>query len=268
MPATLIPIRGNRSGTYALVEAALPQRPQRAIGVILIDSDNDRAWFRVRPEFEDIADPEDVEVLAGLQDYIETGIGAMGAGALLQSLEDSASNAIRVTDRQSVTVDAFSRVLERLYSEHVDAVSVQPFVTHVPLYSLKAAAGGLGEEMQSVAEDWIPAPTGMRLTSDLFVGHVEGRSMEPRIPDGSLNLFRLHPQGSRQGKILLIERFGVLDETARYTVKFYTSRKVATGHDQWEHGSITLEPLNPEFEPWDLEPDSFAVVAEWLRVIE
>jgi SOS-response transcriptional repressor LexA len=267
------PIRGNRSGVYALVEAALPQRPRRAIGVILIDPDTDRAWFRVRPGFDDIADPDDAEVLAGIADYIRSGTAELGGDAFLRSLEDSASHAIRVTDRQSVAVDAFTRVLERLYSEHVEPVAVQAFQTHVPLYSLKAAAGGLGEEMQSLAEDWIPGPEGMRLTPDLFVGHVEGRSMEPRIPDGSLNLFRLHPQGSRQGKILLIERFGVLDETARYTVKRYTSRKIATGegeleNDQWEHGSITLEPLNPEFESWDLEPESFAVVAEWLRLIE
>jgi phage repressor protein C with HTH and peptisase S24 domain len=108
----------------------------------------------------------------------------------------------------------------------------------------------------------------MKLTPDLFVGHVVGRSMEPRIPDGSLNLFRFHPVGSRQNKILLIERFGALGETARYTVKKYTSKKVYSGEDQWQHGQVRLEPLNPEFEAWDVEPDGFAVVAEWLRVIE
>jgi hypothetical protein len=92
--------------------------------------------------------------------------------------------------------------------------------------------------------------------------------MEPRIPDGSLNLFRLNPVGSRQNKILLIQRFGVLDETARYTVKKYTSRKVSTGEDQWHHEQIRLEPLNPEHQAWDVEPTDFAVVAEWLCVIE
>ena len=92
--------------------------------------------------------------------------------------------------------------------------------------------------------------------------------MEPRIPHGCLNLFRIHPAGSRQGKILLIERFGVLDQSARYTIKRYTSRKVATGQDEWKHEQIRLEPLNPEFEPWDVDPEGFAVVAEWLRVIE
>ena len=33
------------------------------------------------------------------------------------------------------------------------------------------------------------------------------------------------------------------------------------------HG-IRLEPLNPEFEAWEVGPEDFAVVAEWLRVIE
>ncbi len=92
-------------------------------------------------------------------------------------------------------MDAFSRVLDRLYGEHVEKLAVEPFRTHVPLYSLRAAAGGLGEEMPSEAEDWVRAPEGMRLDPDLFVAHVVGRSMEPRIPDGSLNLFRLHPAG-------------------------------------------------------------------------
>jgi hypothetical protein len=100
------------------------------------------------------------------------------------------------------------------------------------------------------------------------VAHVEGRSMEPRIPDGSLNLFRLNPAGSRQGKILLIERFGITGESARYTVKRYTSVKRQLSEDEWEHERIRLEPLNPEFEPWDVEPQDFAVVAEWIRVIE
>jgi SOS-response transcriptional repressor LexA len=234
----------------------------------LIDASADRAWFRMRTNFAEIADPEDVEVLEALEAHIREAIDEAGATAYLKSLEDSASNAMRITDPQSVPVDAFSRVLDRLYQEHVEAVPVQPFRTHLPLYSFRAAAGGLSDEMESAVEDWVPAPAGMQLSPDLFMGHVAGRSMEPRIPDGSLNLFRLHPAGSRQGKILLIERFGVLDETARYTIKRYTSRKVYRSDDEWQHENVRLEPLNPEFEAWDVEPDGFAVVAEWLRVIE
>jgi SOS-response transcriptional repressor LexA len=268
MPSSVVPITGSRQGTYVLLEAALPGRSPRNIGVFLIDPATDRAWVRMLRRYDDLADPGDAEVLQALEEDITRHAAEAGAGQYLRSLEDSLSNVLRVSERQNVAVDAFSRVLGRLYAEHVEDVEVQPFRTHLPLYSLRAAAGGLGEEMESAAEDWVPAPEGMHLAPDLFVAHVVGRSMEPRIPDGSLNLFRLHPVGSRQNRILLIQRLGILDETARYTVKRYTSKKVWSGEDQWQHEQIRLEPLNPEFEAWDVEPQDFAVVAEWLRVIE
>jgi SOS-response transcriptional repressor LexA len=268
MPALVVPITGRRQGTFVLLEAALPARPPQNIGVFLLDPGTNRAWIRLRDRYDDLADPDDAEVLEALSEDLENRCAESGARACLEFLEDTLSNALRVGERQAIAVDAFSRVLDRLYEEHVEKLEVAPFRTHLPLYSLRAAAGSLGEEMESAAEDWVRAPEGMRLTSDLFVAHVVGRSMEPRIPDGSLNLFRLHPAGSRQNKILLIQRFGALDDTARYTVKRYTSKKVPIGEDQWHHERIRLEPLNPEFEAWDVEPQDFAVVAEWLRVIE
>src|SRR5947209_10963871 len=254
MPASVVSITARREGTYVLLESALPGRPAQNIGVILIDPAEDRAWVRLRQSYDDLAEPEDAEVLEALEEDIRAKVAEYGAESYLRRLEDSLSNALRVSERQTVAVDAFTRALDRLFSDHVEPVPVQPFRTHVPLYSLRAAAGSLGEEMQSEAEDWVRAPEGMRLTPDLFVGHVVGKSMEPRIPDGSLNLFRLNPVGSRQNKILLIERFGILDETARFTVKRYTSKKVFS-EDEWRHEQIRLEPLNPKFEAWDVDPE-------------
>jgi len=266
--ASVLPISGCRQGTYVLLDAVLPGRAPCPIGVLLIDPDSGRPWFRMRRDFAGIADPQDAEVLEALEDHLRQCLAESGAENFLTSLEDTLSNVVRVSERQAVPVDAFSHVLDRLYREHVEDTEVQRFATHLPLFSLRAAAGGLSDEMLSEAEDWVPAPEGMHLSPDLFVAHVEGQSMEPRIPHGSLNLFRLHPAGSRQGKILLIERFGVVDQAARYTIKRYTSRKVAAGQDEWRHEQIRLEPLNPEFEAWDVDPEGFAVVAEWLRVID
>jgi phage repressor protein C with HTH and peptisase S24 domain len=268
MPASVIPITARRRGAYVLLEAALPNRPPQFIGVLLLDPECNRLWVRMRDSYDDLAEPEDAEVLEALETDIRARAAEMGAEAYLVSLEDSLSNAIRVTERHAVPVDSFTRVLDRLYSEHIQALEVKPYVTHVPLYTLRAAAGKLGEEMESAEEDWVRAPEGMRLDENLFAAHVVGRSMEPRIPDGSLNLFRFHPVGSRQGKIVLVERFGAFDETARYTVKRYTSQKIQTGEEEWQHQRIRLEPLNSEFEAWDAEPQDFAVVAEWLRVLE
>jgi hypothetical protein len=271
-----------------VLEAVIPPQAPANLGVLLLDPATGRLWIRMRQDFSPFLVPQDIDLkqdpgtdaedepiraldadyLSLLESDMRKQAGELGGAAWLEYLEGCLSNVLRVSARRQVAVDSFTRVLDRLYEEHVEPLEIGRFITHLPLYSLRAAAGHLGEEMEAAEEDWVRAPEGLRLTPDLFVAHVAGRSMEPRIPDGSLNLFRLHPGGSRQNKILLIQRFGVTDESARYTVKKYTSTKVATGEDQWRHERIRLEPLNPEYEAWDVGPEDFAVVAEWLRVIE
>ena len=268
MPASVVTLGGTREGVYVLLEACLPGHEPLTVGVLLVDPASDRGWLRLCEQFDELAEGEDAEDAAVLGEGLRERLAESGAAVFLAWMEDTLSNVLRVGERQTVGVDAFSRVLDQLFDAHVQKIEVQPFRTHLPLYSLRAAAGRLGEEMESAEEDWVRAPEGMRLSEDMFVAHVVGRSMEPRIPNGSLNLFRFYPAGSRQNKILLIQRFGALDETARFTVKKYTSVKSFTGEDEWHHERIRLEPLNPEFEAWDVEPQDFAVVAEWLRVLE
>jgi len=135
-------------------------------------------------------------VLEAVEADLRDKLAEMGAEACLQSLEDSLSNVLRVGERQAVAVDAFSRVIERLYGEHVEPVAIARFSTHLPLYSLRAAAGRLarngigGRRLGARAAD-------VRLTPDLFVATwwpVDGAAYS----DGSLNLFRLNPVGSRR----------------------------------------------------------------------
>jgi len=145
---------------------------------------------------------------------------------------------------------------------------VQPFITHLPLYSLKAAATKFGEEREVDSEGWVKAPAQLRLTDDMFVARVVGRSMEPRIPDGSLCVFRKGVVGSRQGKLVLVERFGSTDTSARYTIKKYTSHKRQSEEGGWEHASVRLEPLNKEFEGFELKEGEAQVIAEFIQVLE
>ena len=268
MPATVIPISGGRAGEYALLEAHLPGQPPHTVGVLVLDPATDRGWVRFRGRFDDIADPEDAEVFEAMEEQFRDEIAGRGAGAWLRTLEDAASNVLRVSERTAIAVDAFTRALDNLFDRYVERLRAAPYETHLPLFSMKAAAGFIGEEMRPEEEDWVRAPDGMKLDDSLFVAHVVGRSMEPRIPDGSLNVFRLNPVGSRQNKILLIQRKGVFDDTAGCTVKKYTSIKARVGEDEWQHERIRLEPLNPEFEAWDVAPDGFSVIAEWVRVVE
>ena len=103
----------------------------------------------------------------------------------------------------------------------------------------------------------------------MFIAHVVGRSMEPLIPDGGLCVFRAPVVGSRQGMKLLIEQFGASSDSARYTIKRYTSTKdYNVEDDTWNHARIRLEPLNPEFEAFTLRPDEFRVIAEFIKVLE
>ena len=149
------------------------------------------------------------------------------------------------------------------------------YVTCVPLFELKAAAGGFGDPQhidQNSHTEWVRVSS-RRLRPGMFVAQIVGRSMEPSIPDGSWCLFRSPVQGTRQGKTVLVELRGGPDPDTgeRYTVKRYTSEKAEGNADgDWRHTRITLRPTNPAYKPIILsaeEDDTFRVIAEFLEVV-
>lgn len=266
------PALGNRPATFSLLQLALPGNKPKNIGILLLDTAEGRLYSKLRRDWKSIADPENVEILELLDHDFETKISELGGAAFLQGLEESLSNFILITDREEVSVSDFQAALNRLFEEHVQRTEVIPFITHVPLYSLRAAATKFGEDMEVEAEGWVRAPERLKLDRHMFAARVVGRSMEPLIPDGSLCLFHAGVTGSRQGKRLLIQRLGATDSSAEFTVKIYTSQKGETGEDQWSHRLITLKPLNPEFEPMVFGPEDehrqFRVISEFVRVLE
>jgi DUF2075 family protein len=146
------------------------------------------------------------------------------------------------------------------------------FVTHLPVYSLAAAAGGFSESQTARPLGWVAADIGKKLSPDMFVARVKGRSMEPLIPDGSYCVFRKDPGGSRDGKIVLVEHASLRDPDtgARYTVKKYRSEKEFLDDGSWRHKRITLSPLNPEFAEIVLEDvpgHSFRVAADFISLL-
>ena len=84
MRSSVLPINGCRTGTYVLLDAVLPERPPCTIGVLLIDADTGRPWFRMRRDFANIADPEDAEVLEAIEEHIRQCLAESGAEAFLQ----------------------------------------------------------------------------------------------------------------------------------------------------------------------------------------
>lgn len=267
---SLIALAPPRKAEYLLLELALPERPAARAGVFLFDPAADRLGLKLREDWGRLADPEDAEVLSQLAEDLSGKARELGGARVLYLLEDGLSNVLRLTDRESVVVGDFERALERLYQKHVAGVretaSILPFVTHLPVYSLRAAATRFGDDMEVEPEGWVQAPADVRPAPEIFAAHVVGRSMEPKIPDGSLCLFRAHPPGSRQGKLVLVQRFAASESGGEFTIKRYRSRKAVT-EDDWRHEMIILEPLNPEFDAWELSGDQFRVIAEFLRVL-
>jgi len=264
MPSAIL---ATSEGRYAILEAELPGEGPTAIGILLQDPATDRLYVRLRRDFDEIAG-EDAEVFEALKDDLEVKAAEMGAERLLAWLEETASNTVRVTDRESVLVADFDRTLNRLYARHVQS-TVRPGVTHIPRWSLRVAAGHFLDNAEVEPEGYEEAPPELRrLTGDLFAAVIAGTSMEPVIPNGAVCLFRTFGAGSRQGKLVLVEELG-RGGNDRYTVKRYTSAKRRRQDGTWEHGRIRLEPLNPEHEAWDLEEDQdrYRIIAEFVEVL-
>src|SRR5580658_8481382 len=129
-----------RLGKYCVVEADTPEQGTVRLGILLQDPQADSLRLRFRRDLESLVEAEDLDVSAALADDLAQKAHELGAEKLFKYLEDTLSGAIRVTDREEVLVSDFDRTLDRLYRKHVPS-NVLEFRTHLPKYSLRAAAG-------------------------------------------------------------------------------------------------------------------------------
>lgn len=257
------------SAHFSLLEVCWPGKASETAGVLLVDPDAGRARFRFRRDWSHLVGDEDREVWEALQDDLNAKLDELGIEGTLHLLEGSLSGALRISEREAVEVSQFDWTLNSLYREHVPA-RVLPFRTHLPLYSLRAAAGGFGADEEVSQEEWVEAPEDLRLSNDQFVAHVVGDSMEPLIPAGSLCVFRQPRAGSRNGKIVLVRLEGTSVDGGEVTVKRYRSEKTVS-EEGFRHEQIIMEPLNqPKHRPWRLSPeeqDRLRVIGEFVRVL-
>lgn len=146
----------------------------------------------------------------------------------------------------------------------------------VPLLDLKVAAGSFsGPQAIDVLDlDWAELPEWIRAQPGYFVAQVVGESMNRRIPNGAWCLFRLDPQGSRNGKVVVAQHRTIHDPDTggSFTVKLYASEKAPGEDDAWTHSSIVLRPdsSDPSFQPIRIPADSaedFRIVAELVTVL-
>ena len=261
MPAAVLAFPVRQRSEFSLLELARAGKPRLNIGVLLMTGG--KLEIRLRDNFDGIElDEEDREYLLAFVEHCTLQIAQRGATEFLAELEDSLSNFLQLSERELASGSS----LDKLYERFVEQEKVLRFITHLPVYTLQAAAGLFGEDSEVSESGW-QRVDGLKLTEGMFIAQVVGRSMEPLIPDGSFCVFRSPVVGSRQGKRVLVELFGATDSSARYTVKRYTSQKRLSDNDEWEHAVIRLEPLNPEYPAFDLEDGTFRVIAEFVRVL-
>ena len=146
------------------------------------------------------------------------------------------------------------------------------YTEFVPVYSLQVASVYFDRPTPVDCIVFIRPPPGIKIGERHFAAKVVGKSMEPLIKDGSYCLFRFEVVGSRSGRIVLAQLSQVSDpETGgSYTVKKYQSVKTAHEEHEWEHSTIQLLPINPEFKPIPIvatTDDDIKIIAEFIAII-
>ncbi|MGH2685157.1 MAG: type I restriction enzyme endonuclease domain-containing protein, partial [Actinomycetota bacterium] len=174
---------------------------------------------------------------------------------------------VPLTAERVATVEPFQRL---------SLEEAKPYENSVPLYSLEVAAGIFGfaqeVEMEEQPEAWV-AVDGVTPREGLFVAKVVGESMNRRIPNGAYCVFRHPVEGSRQGRVVLVESREIEDPDhgGKYTVKIYDSEKAEAADGEWRHTAIRLLPssTDSEYSPIVLSPDAgdTRVIAELVEVL-
>ncbi len=151
---------------------------------------------------------------------------------------------------------------------------VKPYVNAVPYYDVSVAAGNFSELQKGSDLQWVELPTHVTAKEGYFVCKVVGESMNKKITNGSLCLFKEYTGGTRNGKVVLAQHYDIQDADfgAGYTIKSYHSTKNET-ENSWTHESIILKPMSydPSFEDIILKENDFEqlkVIGEFIKVIE
>jgi len=147
----------------------------------------------------------------------------------------------------------------------------------LPVVDLQFAAGAFGGSGEFDLDEatWVEPPDWVKPKEGLFIARVTGASMNRRIPDGAWCLFRVNPQGTRQGKVVVAQHRSISDPElgGSYTVKVYSSERAADADGEWRHSVVTLSPDSdePRFKPIEIRPASegeVVIVAEFLGVLD
>ncbi|MEL0630594.1 DUF3427 domain-containing protein [Psychromonas aquatilis] len=118
----------------------------------------------------------------------------------------------------------------------------------IPFYDFYAAAGSFSDMQENKDFKMLEVPKQYSTEQKYFACRVIGESMNRRIKNNSICIFRESLGGSRNGKIVIVENYGKDDEeyNSSFTIKTYASEKIASDDGEWEHSVILLKPNSTE----------------------
>jgi type I restriction enzyme R subunit len=192
---------------------------------------------------------------------------------------DKSEQATQTVVEQAVQLGfEFAEEAEPVPGEPFEVVpdgEARPYENCIPLLSLRAAAGGFGGDEKLVEpEAWVRPNGRTKPAPGLFVVQVVGESMNRRIPNGAYCVFRHPVEGSRQGRVVLVEHRDIHDTElgGSFTVKVWESDKEELEGDTWRHREIRLKPDTnaPGYESIvlrDVTEGELRVVAELVEVL-
>lgn len=146
-----------------------------------------------------------------------------------------------------------------------------PYENSLPLMKLRAAANANYDSLEGYFSDennfeWAYVAGGP-FAKDRFLIRVEGDSMEPRIPNGSLCLFRKDPGGSRNGKIVLC-RLEPLTGASMAVIKIYQSMREQAEEFIGEATKVILSSSNSTYKDIELkEGDELKILGIFESVV-
>ena len=135
------------------------------------------------------------------------------------------------------------------------------FREYLPLYSLRAACGVLGEGRDVAPEGWVKADGVGRLDETMVVVRAVGDSMEPKIHDGDLCVVRKLGAVDYNNRIVLVQRNDKAADPE--TGGAYLLKKFVR-----KGGKVLLRSLNGDYRDIEIASgDDIKIVAEFKSVL-
>ena len=147
-------------------------------------------------------------------------------------------------------------------------------IFRIPLFDFYAAAGSFSDIQTAKDFSMIEVPEYFN-KEGYFACKVIGESMNRRIPNGAICIFKHPVVGGRTGKILLVEYYNKqdIDTQSHFTIKTYSSSKVTT-EEGWKHERIILKPNSYDtsyrdivISEKDIRDNNFNVVGEFVGIL-